>query len=691
MRKGAAMRFISELLIRKNTTFVISFVILIIFNLNSFSSSNFGTTTGEFLKINPEAAQAGMGEAATAAPDGTSAIIYNPAGLAVLDRNELSVTQINWFISGLSMYHAAYAMSLGQGLSLGTSLFWLDFGTFDSTGGVMPSVSARDGLLSAVISKSLTRQLHVGAGIKALYENVLNETTAGLSFDAGISYAIIDKKLYAGFVMKNTGALFGVNDMLPLEACGGLSFRNYDGSFNNFTLNLDVSKIIITDNFYAALGAEYWLFRTVALRLGVKYDNALESQGFTLSDLTSLTMIDGGVGINLGGLGAFDYAFTPMGELGAVHRFTLKVKFGESLYEQYLAEMNAQFVPKAIEVPKVNVEQGQIKSVSFKPNVPEEKVKEWTLAIKTSDGRIVRTFSGVGEVPKTLTWDGTNAIGEISKADANYVFDFKAKNFEGQIIKTVGQIIQPKEYEFFVPEDKPFVPLKGEEMLVAPVTLLVSSDRDERKQVPFVMVNKKIKNVKSWEFAVYDKAGQLLKKFSGLGVIPGYLVWDGRDSIGVEVTDLKTCRYELVVNGTDGRQAKIREKEVVRDPFIIASKTKKLSLARKIYFEKGSVAIRQEMRERLDEIAREIEGQKNVQVYIQGHSSGEGDDDGNLNLSQERAKNVLRFFVEKYRISPLTITTVGYGSSVPQADNVNEEARRRNRRVEVIIMGEKTE
>ncbi|HNZ28684.1 MAG TPA: OmpA family protein, partial [Candidatus Goldiibacteriota bacterium] len=365
------------------------------------------------------------------------------------------------------------------------------------------------------------------------------------------------------------------------------------------------------------------------------------------------------------------------------------IKFGQSSYEQWLAEQNAQFVPKAIEVPKVNVEQGRIKAVSFKPNVPEEKVKEWSLTIKTSDGMIVKSFSGMGEVPKNLSWDGTDSVGKIAGADTNYVFDFKAKDYEGNVIKTVGQIIQPKKYEFEVPRENYFVPLKNKEMLVAPITLLVSSDGDERKTVPFVMINREIKKIKDWNFQIYTADNVLLKEFSGGETLPSYLVWDGRDSAGKYVDELKNCRYVLNLNGTDGKKAAIKDRQVVRDAFVIASKSKKLKLGKKIYFDQNSAEIIPEMTARLNELASEIEGQKNVQVYIQGHSSEEGGYAQNLYLSQERAKTVLRYFVEKYKMSPLSITTVGYGAKVPLNKNTTEEERRLNRRVEIIIMGEK--
>jgi outer membrane protein OmpA-like peptidoglycan-associated protein len=679
---------VAEVIYRINLK--ISIIILLFIFIAPFTSLNagsFGTSTAEFLKIKPEAVQAGMGEAGTALPDGTNALIFNPANLALLDKAELTPTGIFWF-NNINMQHIAFGVPFEKGSGFGVSLLYIDYGSYDSTGGTSPSVSLKNAVLTAGFGKSFGNTFSFGVQSRGLYEDFMGDVSMGVSFDTGISLSLLENNIYAALTVKNLGFLSGTNDMFPVEFGAGLGFRVYEGSFDVFSAAIDFSKAAGADNIFAGAGIEYFLFRAVALRLGAKYSNAMDLGKMSFSDVTKLTSLTGGLGIHVGDFG-LDYAFTPMGDLGAVHRISATIKFGASMYEQQLAEKNAEFVPKAIEVPKVNVENGRIKSVSFKPNVPEEKVKEWSLDIKTSDGKIVKSFSGMGEVPKDLSWDGTDNVGKIAGANTNYIFDFKAKDYTGQIIKTVGQIIQPKKYEFEVPVDKPFVPLKNREMLVAPITLLVSSDSDERKTVPFVMVNREIKKIKDWNFQIFDSKDMLLKEFSGGETLPSYLVWDGLDSAGKYVDDLKGCRYVLNVNGVNGKKAVIKDRQVIRDPFIITAKSKKLKLGKKIYFDQNSSVIMPEMADRLNQLAAEIEGQKNVQVYIQGHSSEEGDSAQNLYLSQERAKTVLRYFVEKYKMSPLSITTVGYGAKVPLNKNRTDTERRINRRVEIIIMGEK--
>jgi outer membrane protein OmpA-like peptidoglycan-associated protein len=662
------------------------FIFLLFLTTTVFAANNFGTNTAEFLKIRPGAGPAGMGEAYTGIADGSSALVYNPAGLAFLDRTEASANEILWF-NNINMTHAAFAHPVESGTGFGFDVLWIDFGNFDSTGGAADAISVQNALINAGFGRALGDIVSVGINAKGLYERFIDQSSFGISLDAGILVKLLSRNITLGIAARNLGFVTGTSDSLPMEAGLGLAFRFFTGSRDYLNFDIDASKIFTTDNLFFGAGVEGTLFDVLTLRFGFRFNNALELSSMSFSSLQDLMLFSGGAGITIGDY-SVDYSYTPMGDLGTIQRIGLTMRFGESVYEQQLTGQKAVVAPKAIEVPVINVEAGQIKSVSFKPNLSQEKVKEWSLDIKTSDGKIVKTFSGVGEVPKNLTWDGTDSFGKIAKADANYVFDFKAKDNTGQIVKTIGQIVQAKKYDYSQEEDKRFIPIKGREMLVAPVTLLVSSSSEERKQVPFVMVNDKIKNIKDWEFEVYDKNNAPLKTFKGDGIIPSYLVWDGKDYDGNFVDDLKSCKFVLTVNGTDGKKAEIKDRQVIRDPFIIASKTKQLKMAKRIYFDANSTDLMPDMEERLNEIGDEIAKHARAQVYIQGHSSAEGDRTYNVLLSQLRAKTVLRYMVEKYKISPLSITTVGYGSDIPVDSNDNDDTRAKSRRVEIIIMGE---
>ncbi len=70
-----------------------------------------------------------------------------------------------------------------------------------------------------------------------------------------------------------------------------------------------------------------------------------------------------------------------------------------------------------------------------------------------------------------------------------------------------------------------------------------------------------------------------------------------------------------------------------------------------------------------------------LRFEIQGHTDSVGDDAFNLDLSQRRANSVMMWFLQN-GITPDRMRAVGYGETVPIADNVSDAGRAENRRVE---------
>ncbi len=666
-------------------------IVIILLYFNSFLfSQNFGTNTAEFIKIEPEAETAGIGGAGIAIVDGTNCLSLNPGRLALLDKSEITFNEILWF-NNIYMEYFAFAYTPEIGTGFGLNFFYINFGDFDSTGFLSESINVQNAFLNFGFGKSFGESFSLGISLKGIYESFIDEKSFGLSFDAGFVLPLIERTLFTGMSFKNLGFLFGGKDLLPMEIGLGIGFKFFQRNFDFANIALDIRKIINTDNVFIGAGFEYYFLKMLAFRLGVKYNNALDMEHI-FDNLQNFLILSGGVGLNFGDTVSIDYAYSPMGDIGIAHRASLKIKFGESHYEEQLAEKQAVYIPKAIEVPEVKAEAGEIKAVSFKPTLPEEKIKEWKLNIKTSDGKIIKTYSGFGEIPKTLKWDGTDNRGQISKADIGYIYDFKVKDVGGKITKSMGKIQITKKFEFLKFDvesaQERFIPEKGKEMLVIPMASIISPDFKERQNVPFIMENKYMKKIKGWEFNIYDKNGNIVKTFSGRSVFPSYLIWDGKDINGNYVKETDKCDYLLVLTGIDSKKKEVKERKIVRSPFAIASKNKVVKVLKKIYFDKRSYEIMSEMQDWISEIAEEIKKYRKVNVFIQGHSSNEGTAIYNQTISEERAKMVLRALVENYYINPNILSTAGYGNNVPAVKGSEEEAEQQNRRVEIILLGE---
>lgn len=77
-------------------------------------------------------------------------------------------------------------------------------------------------------------------------------------------------------------------------------------------------------------------------------------------------------------------------------------------------------------------------------------------------------------------------------------------------------------------------------------------------------------------------------------------------------------------------------------------------------------------------------------LLIEGHTDNIGNEGANRLLSERRAEAVKQALLSG-GIASERVTTVGFGSSKPLADNGSEVGRATNRRTEVILLGEKIE
>ncbi len=103
-----------------------------------------------------------------------------------------------------------------------------------------------------------------------------------------------------------------------------------------------------------------------------------------------------------------------------------------------------------------------------------------------------------------------------------------------------------------------------------------------------------------------------------------------------------------------------------------------------ILFDTDSARLEEESRETIAEIARFLEANPEVRVYVVGHTDNTGGYAYNVDLSERRAASVVRSLVEEHGIAKTRLQAVGVGPVAPVASNASEEGRARNRRVELV-------
>lgn len=87
----------------------------------------------------------------------------------------------------------------------------------------------------------------------------------------------------------------------------------------------------------------------------------------------------------------------------------------------------------------------------------------------------------------------------------------------------------------------------------------------------------------------------------------------------------------------------------------------------------------------IDRLARYLKDNPTVQLEIVGHTDIIGSPSANLALSEQRAQIVLDAIVKK-GVAKERLTSRGMGSSKPIAGNDTAEGRKRNRRVEFVLL-----
>jgi len=103
-----------------------------------------------------------------------------------------------------------------------------------------------------------------------------------------------------------------------------------------------------------------------------------------------------------------------------------------------------------------------------------------------------------------------------------------------------------------------------------------------------------------------------------------------------------------------------------------------------IQFTTGRAAIKAVSFPILDAIVKVMNENPSYKLIIGGHTDDVGSDATNLTLSKNRADAVANYLITK-GITPLRISSTGYGETVPIDDNKTAAGRTRNRRVELKV------
>ncbi len=272
-----------------------------------------GAEPFDFLFLDANARPVGMGGAYTALATDANALLYNPAGLGQVKRNEATFMH-NAYMQGINQEYAAYASPHGWSANLN----YLSFGDVPKTtisnpaGSGLGQTTLTDMALGLGYGRKIVDSLALGVGVKYIREVVDDYAVTGYALDAGALYAVpMVNGLDLGAAVQNIGPTTrarSAHENLPLNLRFGAAYTFKVNGHEN-AIVLDVSKER-SQGALVSVGAETRVLEPVALRMGFNTHN------------------DAGIGITAGfgyffKAGSVDYAFVPMGDSGDTHRISV--------------------------------------------------------------------------------------------------------------------------------------------------------------------------------------------------------------------------------------------------------------------------------------------------------------------------------------------------------------------------------
>jgi len=336
-------------------TMILFLSLLLCLPLFAQSVSKVGTTAATFLNIDVGARAVSMGGAFTTLANDASAVYWNPAGLARLDRAEAMFNHTEW-LADIRFNFAAIVIPLQQMGTFGASATFLTMDDMEVTTTEYPDgngefFSAGSYAFALSYANKLTDRFSIGGSVKYVRENIYHCSASGIALDVGTLFETQFNGLMIGMSISNYGTkmkMSGIDLLVPADydpsIAGNNDALNADFQTDGFDmplmfrvgLGMDVLKGAGDSNLYLAvdalhpnddveylnIGAEYLFHNMVALRGGYRslFGSEDSEEGLTLG---------GGVKYRVMGFTEIrlDYAYQDFGVLNNVQRLSVGLAF----------------------------------------------------------------------------------------------------------------------------------------------------------------------------------------------------------------------------------------------------------------------------------------------------------------------------------------------------------------------------
>jgi hypothetical protein len=298
-----------------------------------------GTIGGQSLKIGIGARPAAMGEAFVAVSEDPVSVYWNPAGIARLDGQAITLNHATW-PADIRISQAAYVFSPGRRLpgklAISARSMWMDVEPVRTPyrpNGTGEYWDAGEMAIGVSYARAFTDKFSAGITVNYFKSALADVVAQTATVDFGTIYNTGVRGFKIGIAIQNVGSdmeysgtinpegqeidFVGERVKLPILFRVGSAIDLYQHEAHSVVTAFDFSHP--PDNAErASWGVEYGFNDYLFLRGGYKFN--FDSEGLTA-----------GVGINfptsIASQSRLDYAYSDMETLGGSHRFSLTLAF----------------------------------------------------------------------------------------------------------------------------------------------------------------------------------------------------------------------------------------------------------------------------------------------------------------------------------------------------------------------------
>ena len=147
-----------------------------------------------------------------------------------------------------------------------------------------------------------------------------------------------------------------------------------------------------------------------------------------------------------------------------------------------------------------------------------------------------------------------------------------------------------------------------------------------------------------------------------------------------------TIYLQILSIGTTDNDINLQDQEPVKDNYSFKLKEDGAIVLDDLIYRSGSADLGPGPFESLSALANFLKGTPSSSIILVGHSDAIGELRKNIELSRNRAQAVVDRLIKDYGIDQSRISAQGIGFLSPKTNNSTEKSRKKNRRVEAILI-----